>query len=332
MLLAAEGIALLGLAVALAGPVPAALARAAWPVRSPRAALVLWQAIGLGGGLAILGAGITLAVSGLHRSWLAGIGALPGAVAAGPHGGPGVGPGPLGWAGVVLTVAAGAWLGVVAVTCAVRLTLARREHRRRLDLLADELALADLLAGPGRAPAPAAASPPGPGDRAGVRVRLLEHPATAAYCLPGMRPRIVVSRGVLDALSRAELTAVVAHEKAHAQGRHDLVIQPFRAWVATFPFLPAGRAALTAVELLVELTADNAVSRAGQRAALEAALRRLAGSGDKPGGPEDGHRQAADRARRLARPPRPLSRLVAGAVCAAALTLVLLPPAILIAS
>ena len=78
MLLAAEGLALIAVAVVLAVPVPLALARAAWPARSPRAALVLWQAVGLGGGLAILGAGVTLAVSGLHRSWLGGLGVLPG--------------------------------------------------------------------------------------------------------------------------------------------------------------------------------------------------------------------------------------------------------------
>src|SRR5690606_41417310 len=35
------------LALLLAGPVPALLARAAWPLRAPRAAIVLWQAIAL---------------------------------------------------------------------------------------------------------------------------------------------------------------------------------------------------------------------------------------------------------------------------------------------
>jgi hypothetical protein len=152
MLLAAEGIALLGLAVVLAGPVPAALARASWPGRSPRAALVLWQAVGLSGGLSILGAGLTLAVSGLHRSWLGGLGALPRAVGHGfgpARPGPGAAAlslGPVGWAGAVLTVVAGSWLAGVLAVSTVRLTVARRAHRQRLDLLADELAFEDLLA------------------------------------------------------------------------------------------------------------------------------------------------------------------------------------------
>jgi hypothetical protein len=384
VLLTAEGLGLLGLAVVLAGPAPALLARARWPERSPRAALVLWQATGLGGGLAILGAGLTLAVSGLHRSWLGGIGALPRAAGAGlglaapAAGGPAPGLGPLGWAGAALTAVAGAWLLAVLAVSTVRLTLARRAHRQRLDLLAGELALADLLAaGSGRAePVPAGPGPAarwradqatsgsrtsgnprsevltsadpgseilargnprsevragGPGISAGaageVRVRLLDHPLAAAYCLPGIRPRIVVSRGVIDALSRAELCAVVAHEKAHARGRHDLVIQPFRAWRQTFPFLAAGRAALAAVELLVELAADNAAVRRGHRAALASALQALAlaaASGDDM--------QVRVRARRLAGPRQPLPRLAAGAVCAAAAVLVCLPPVILIAA
>ncbi|MDM2116374.1 M56 family peptidase, partial [Mycobacteroides abscessus] len=33
------------LALLLTGPVPALLARARWPYRAPRAAMVLWQAI-----------------------------------------------------------------------------------------------------------------------------------------------------------------------------------------------------------------------------------------------------------------------------------------------
>jgi Zn-dependent protease with chaperone function len=327
-LLTAEGIALLGLAVLLAGPVPALLARASWPERSPRAALVLWQAVGLGGWLAILGAGLTLAVSGLRRSWLGGLGALPRAVGAGlgltspapqAHA-PGLGG--LGWAGVALAVVTGGWLLTVLAVSTVRLTLARRVHRQRLDLLADELAVDEL---PVPAGGRAGAGRGGPAGGVRVRVRLLDHPLAAAYCLPGVRPRIVLSRGVIDALSHAELCAVVSHEKAHARGRHDLVIRPFRAWRQTFPFLAAGRAALASVELLVELAADNAAVRRGHRAALASALRALAAT-------TEDDTEVRARERRLAGPPRPLSRLAAGAVCAAAVALVCLPPAILIAA
>jgi bla regulator protein blaR1 len=168
-----------------------------------------------------------------------------------------------------------------------------------------------------------------------VRVRLPDYPLAAAYCLPGVRPRIVVSRGVIDALSHAELCAVVSHEKAHAQGRHDLVIQPFRAWRQTFPFLAAGQAALAAVELLVELAADNAARRRGHREPLASALRALAATaagGGAAGGGAAGGGQVRERERRLGEAPRPLPGVAAGAVCAAAVVLVCLPPAILLAS
>jgi Zn-dependent protease with chaperone function len=348
MLLTAEGVGLLGLAVILAGPAPAALARASWPARSPRAALVLWQAVGLGGGLAILGAGLTLAVSGLHRSWLAGLGALPRAAAdglglgrPGPHA---LRLGPPGWAGAGLAAVAGAWLLAVLAVSTVRLTLARRAHRQRLDLLADELAVSELPASRPHRPGPVLAGPrPAAArsaaqvaDNALTRVVLLDHPLAAAYCLPGVRPRIVLSRGVIDALSQPELCAVVSHERAHARGHHDLVIQPFRAWRQTFPFLPAGRSALAAVELLIELAADNAARRRGHREPLASALRALAaattGDAAAAGANTAGHGHIQERERRLAGPQRPLPRVAAAAICAAAATLVCLPPAILLVS
>ena len=49
------------LALCLVGPVPAALARADWPLRAPRAALVLWQAIALAAVLSAFSAGIAIA-------------------------------------------------------------------------------------------------------------------------------------------------------------------------------------------------------------------------------------------------------------------------------
>ena len=52
-------IALLCLGILLAEPASRALAAARWPARDPAGALLLWQAIGLAGGLALVGAGLT---------------------------------------------------------------------------------------------------------------------------------------------------------------------------------------------------------------------------------------------------------------------------------
>ena len=49
------------LAVLLVGPAPALLARAMWPLRAPRAAMVLWQAIALAAVLSAFSAGIAIA-------------------------------------------------------------------------------------------------------------------------------------------------------------------------------------------------------------------------------------------------------------------------------
>ena len=55
MEVAALGLLVLG--VVLAEPVSRALADARWPARDPVGALLVWQAVGLVGGLALVGAG-----------------------------------------------------------------------------------------------------------------------------------------------------------------------------------------------------------------------------------------------------------------------------------
>ena len=63
MELVALGLLVFG--VALAEPVSRLLARARWPGRDPVGALLLWQAIGLAGGLALLSAGVVYGLSPL---------------------------------------------------------------------------------------------------------------------------------------------------------------------------------------------------------------------------------------------------------------------------
>ena len=48
-------------ALLLVGPVPALLARAAWPLRAPRAAIVLWQSIAVAAVLSAFSAGLAIA-------------------------------------------------------------------------------------------------------------------------------------------------------------------------------------------------------------------------------------------------------------------------------
>src|SRR3954465_6270241 len=53
------------LAILLAWPIPSALARAEWPKRHPRAAIALWQAVGIAGGLSLIGAPLAIGVAPL---------------------------------------------------------------------------------------------------------------------------------------------------------------------------------------------------------------------------------------------------------------------------
>ena len=127
----------------------------------------------------------------------------------------------------------------------------RRRHRERVDLVA----------------------------RTDGGVSVLDHDVPVAYCVPGMSgSRIVVSRSTLTSLSPVELGAVLEHERSHLRARHDLVLEAFTALHLAFPRWVASAAARREVEVLVEVLADRAACRSGERRALVSALVTLAGS------------------------------------------------------
>ncbi|OBG73600.1 Zn-dependent protease with chaperone function, partial [Mycobacterium sp. E3298] len=114
-------------------------------------------------------------------------------------------------------------------------------------------------------------------------LRVLDVPQPLAYCLPGVRSRVVVSEGALSTLADAEVAAILTHERAHLRARHDLVLEAFTAVHAAFPRLVRSANALGAVQLLVELLADDAAVRAAGRTPLARALVACA-SGRAPSG------------------------------------------------
>ena len=224
MEVAALGLLVLG--VALAEPVSRALAAAHWPARDPVGALLVWQAVGLAGGLALVGAGAVYGLAPLGPDLgtaLAVLAARPAAVlTVGAHH----------LLGLAFGVGLACWLlGVMAATT----TRTLRARRRHCDLL-------DVLATPW---------PAVPG------AHVLDHAAPVAYCLPGRRARLVLSVGTLEALDPAQVVAVLAHERAHLRERHDLVVLPFVAWGATAPFVQGMVRAQVAVAALIEMRADD---------------------------------------------------------------------------
>lgn len=270
------------LAAALLGPIPAVLDRARWPYREPRAALVLWQAVGLAGGLTVLGTAAAMALAPLGPTlWEAAAVYVRNLASGDLTGGLGIGHLILLAIAVMIT----AWLvGVLPVTI-WRTFKARKRHRQLVDLVSR--------------PWPTAR----PGDG-----RVLDHPDAAAYCLPGRvargRTRIIFTTGALSRLDDAEVAAVLAHEDAHLTERHDLVALPFLAWVTAFPWFPGVRRARFAVATLLEMVADDRATSSTKPATLASALARMGSGAHTPPGslPIDGG-SVLERVHRLLDPP-----------------------------
>ena len=290
------------------------LASAAWPGRAPAAAILLWQALGLGWGLAAVGALAALAARPAHHGVAGGVLAFAaGAVRrpASPAGEP-VALTAFRVACLTLAVALLALLcWVLAAACAAVLRT-RRRHRALLALLAR-------------------------GDPKAQGALVLDHPAAAAYCLPGLRSRIVISAGTLDLLDQAELAAVLAHERAHIRERHDLVLLPFTALCRAFPRAGVAFRAQHAVALLVEMLADDRARRARPARELATALMRfgVAGATAPPSGALAAVQAGLQgdvtaRVIRLLEPQPALSRPLWVTVCCSAALLVLVPAALFV--
>jgi Zn-dependent protease with chaperone function len=250
------------LAVLLTGPAPALLARASWPLRAPRAAMVLWQAIALAAVLSAFSAGIAIAT----RVLMPGPDGRPTASVIGAADRLGW---PL-WAGYIGVFTLTVLVGVRLMVAVARVAIANRRRRAHHRMVVD-------LVGVGHG---AALSPSCSRTR---DLRVLDVAQPLAYCLPGVRSRVVVSEGTLNTLADAEVNAILTHERAHLRARHDLVLEAFTAVHAAFPRLVRSANALRAVQLLVELLADDAAVRAAGRTPLARALVACA-AGSAPSG------------------------------------------------
>ncbi|MEU9011787.1 M56 family metallopeptidase [Streptomyces sp. NPDC048479] len=142
--------------------------------------------------------------------------------------------------------------------------LARRLHRRRT-----QLHQARRLAA-----------------RADGELVVLKDDSPDAYALPGRPGKVVVTSGMLRALSAAEREALFAHERAHLTGRHHLFLTVVEMAGLCHPGLRALREPLSyALERSADETAAQAVgdrhlaARAIGRAALAARATRPPAAG-----------------------------------------------------
>lgn len=158
------------------------------------------------------------------------------------------------------------------------------------------------------------------------RVRILEDPVPAAFCIPGSRQsaRIVLTRGALSLLTAEQVSATVAHEHAHLRFRHHRVIVLADVVTAAVGWSGALRNYAHQVRRLAEMAADDhAASGHGHRTLASALLEMctVPGNADADVLPAMTGSDPAERIRRLiAGTPSPAGRvlpaLAAGAVAA----------------
>ncbi|MFF5233604.1 M56 family metallopeptidase [Dactylosporangium sp. NPDC000521] len=282
--------------VVIAGP---RLARAGWVLRAPGLAIFLWQMVCA---TVLISAALVGATSMLHwddthsvmcQAWQLCLDALQGA-----HGRPAQAVAMLG--ATLLTL-----IGARLLIGGWRVTVAERRQRR---LLRTMLRMTGT-----RLPV--------------IDATMVPDDRPAAYLVPGAAD-VVVTSGAVDALSKEELQAVMAHERAHASGRHYLLLRTVRLLHRAFPRVQLFSMALTQVHRLVELRADEVAARSNPPLTLARALVAMAEAGTRPAGEQvvlgaDGG-DTVERLDRLLQPPMPLpSPLVRGVVALGALLPVL---------
>jgi Zn-dependent protease with chaperone function len=269
---------------------PPALARVRWLRRCPVVALALWQALAAA---FVVGAGAAahdvLSRGGATRGDLLGLlhacASATGATTAVPGGGR---------LELLVPLAVAAWPAVWIAAVMLRAARARRRHAATLAMVARRLPALDAL--------------------------VLEHATPAAYCLPGLRPRVVVTRGAVQTLSAAELGAVLAHEHAHIRGRHHLAVCFAQGFARAFPGLPLARHLRAQSGLLLEMAADDRALRKHTPADLATALYQVAAGQTPHAALGAGGRTFLLRVQRLADPtPRPRAATRAALATLAAL-------------
>lgn len=216
---------------------PLLVGRNSWQIRYPQRALFAWLTV-LSVGVVTLGAAVGLA-----------IGVSSGMV---PH----TEDHHTNWDHTVLTV--GAWLalgivGAISVVVAVNVDQIRSSR--------DDVTAAVSVVTEGHTQRA--------GDFSFVVIPLSD---IHAFAVPGNPATVAVSQGLLDALEPDELRAVLAHENAHLQYRHDLVLTLAEINAACVPWLSVARRFDSAARLLVELIADDIAVRAVGYSPLISAL------------------------------------------------------------
>lgn len=122
----------------------------------------------------------------------------------------------------------------------------------------------------GRLPREAFASVPT--SNGAVPVEVVQSSAANAFCVGIVRPRVIVTSGLLARLDEEELRAALMHEVEHARARGPMKVALAHVAARALFWLPALGDLLNRFMLLSELAADRAAIKATSRSALAGAL------------------------------------------------------------
>ena len=274
------------------------LARAEWPQRSPRLGIWAWQTLSLSIVLAVVLAGATLAVPTLTLSnrladlldaCLLAIRdqySTPGGAVVASVG------------GIVVVAVVGRLMFVLTRQI---ITTARRRDRQRRQLAV--VAARDAATG----------------------ALVLPHDTPTVYCLPGRGGVVVFTSAAVELLDARQQQAVLAHERAHLDGRHDAVLVIAAVLRAAFPFVLTFSLAQAQIQRLIEMRADDAAAGTSERQLLASALVALAEGAVPPTAIGAGGDTALTRVHRLTEPADPVPRPWALAGAAVAVVILMVP-------
>ncbi|MFF2846523.1 M56 family metallopeptidase [Streptomyces sp. NPDC058001] len=266
---------LLAYTAAVGGLAPYLMLRSSWPYRAPVLALAVWHtlAVAFSLGVALTLSNLAMPTEHLHAGVM-GVLHSCGLDVGVTHPDPGTAH----RLAVALPASVGLTLLAGFAFHLVRAHRARTRQREALDLVGRH-------------------SP-------GLRATVVPYDVPAAYCLPGRRPRIVVSDAAVRRLTARQLDAVLEHEAAHIAGRHHLVLAAVEAFHSVFRRVPLARHAREQTALLLEMIADDRALRSHSHEALVTAMYEMAAARAPKGAFAAGGETVLIRLRRILGPRR----------------------------
>ncbi|MFC7908206.1 M56 family metallopeptidase [Streptomyces nigra] len=287
---------LVGYTAAVGLVAPRLLLRAAWPHRAPALAAAVWHALMVAFviGAALAAYNLAMPTEHLHAGL---VGLLH---SCGLHVGPGEpDPATADRLAIALPATIGVALAASFASHVVRARRARTRHREAVDLV-------------GR-------------HSARLRATVLPYDVPAVYCLPGRRPRVVISDAAVRELTSEQLAAVLEHEQGHIAGRHHLALAAAEAFHSVFRLLPLARHGREQTALLLEMVADDRALRRHSSEALATAMYEMAAARTPKGAFAAGGQTVLIRLKRVLGPRHAPHPAFWGAVAAVAAAVPLLP-------